>query len=370
MSRRRVDAGDRAGDEDLGAESLCLLEGAYRERFSGHTGGEAEVVLDLGRRAGLATGCLALDHDRLEALGGAVHGRGQPGGATADDHGVVLRCLGLGLDLEQLRDTAELGPHHCLPIDDPERGVVALCRQIAPPLLGLLRDVGLQPPVGDLVAVEEAAQFRAVAVPAMAEHDRSRTLGRGGEALQPAGPADAVCSQLADLLGDRRRSRGEGVVVVRLDSHHPRCLDGAEVDREDGAERDRYLAEEISRVANSDPAMDAVDYPGCLDLSLEHGEECPLVSLVSSELSRAQVDVRGSAADALAIGGVEAGEHADLPELLRRHHPCLLPRHDRKRYCNGARPSSASSAPALSRAACSPRKRRSGGLVVRSAAAR
>ena len=189
--------------------------------------------------------------------------------------------------------------------------------------------------MGDLVAVEEAAQLHAVAVPAVAENDRARTLGRGGEALQPAGAADAVCSQLADLLGDRRRRGGEGVVVVRLDSHHPRCLDGAEVDREDGAERDRYLAEEISRVANSDLAMDAVDHPGCLDLSLEHGEERPLVSLVSSELSRAQVDVGGSAADALAIGGVEAREHADLPDLLRRHHACLLPRHGRKRYCNG-----------------------------------
>ena len=128
--------GRSAGDEDLGAEAPRLLERADRERFSGHTGGEAEVVLDLRRRAGLAAGCLALDHDRLEALGGAVHGRGQPGGAGADDHGVVLRCLGLGLDLEQLRDTAELGPHHCLAVDDPERGVVTLGRQIGPPLLG------------------------------------------------------------------------------------------------------------------------------------------------------------------------------------------------------------------------------------------
>src|SRR4029078_946063 len=115
-----------------------------------------------------------------------------------------------------------------------------------------LRHVGLQPPEGDLVALEEAAQLRAVAVPAVAENDCSRTLGRGREALESAGAADAVCSQPADLLGDRRRRRGEGVIVVRLDPHHPRRLDGAEVDREDGAESDRYLAEEISRVANSD----------------------------------------------------------------------------------------------------------------------
>ena len=114
------------------------------------------------------------------------------------------------------------------------------------------------------------------------------------------------------------------MVVVRLDPHHPRCLDSAEVDREDGAERDRHLAEEVSRVANADPPMDAVDHPRRLDLSLEHGEERALVSLVGGELSRAQIDVGRRATHALAIGGVEAGEDADLPDLLRRHHSCVL----------------------------------------------
>ena len=303
---------------------LACCEGPVRELVSGHARGEAEVVLDPGRRAGLAAGCLALDHDRLEALRGAVHGGGQPGGAAADDHGVVLRCLRLGLDLEQLGDAAQLRPHHGLAVDDPERGVVALGRQVAPPLLGVLRHVGLQPPEGDLVAVEEAAQLRAVAVPAVAEHDRARTLGRGGEALQAAGAADAVCGQLADLLRDRRRCGCERVVVVRLDSHHPRRLGGAEADREDRAQRDRYLAEEVSRACGCRRRADAVDHPGRLDPPLEHGEERPLVSLVGGVLTGAQVDVGCGAADALAIGGIEAGEDADLPDLLRRHHPCLL----------------------------------------------
>ena len=115
------------------------------------------------------------------------------------------------------------------------------------------------------------------------------------------------------------------MVVVRLDPHHPRRLDGAEADREHGAERDRHLAEEVSGVANSDPAVDAVDYPGRLDLPLEHGEERPLVSLVRSELSGAQADVGRRATHALAVGRVEALEHADPADLLRRHHPCLPP---------------------------------------------
>ena len=162
------------------------------------------------------------------------------------------------------------------------------------------------------------------------------------------------------------------MVVVRLDSHHPRRLGCPEADREDRAQGDRHLAEQVPGLAGADDARDAVDHPRRLDLSLEHGEERPLVSLVGGVLSGAQVDVGRRAADALAIGGVEAGEDADLPDLLRRHHPCLL-RATVERYCNGGdrpivRP--ASSAPALSRAACSARKRRSGGLVVRSAAIR
>ena len=124
------------------------------------------------------------------------------------------------------------------------------------------------------------------------------------------------------------------MVVVRLDPHHPRRLDGAEADREDGAERDRHLAEEVSRVADADPAVDPVDDPGRLDLSLEHGEERALVSLVRSELPSAQVDVGRRATDALAVGRVEALEHADPADLLRRHHPCLPPAMV-ERYCNG-----------------------------------
>ena len=119
-------------------------------------------------------------------------------------------------------------------------------------------------------------------------------------------------------------------------------------------------------------ALDPVDHPGRLDLPLEHGEERPLVSLVGGVLARAQVDVGCGAADALAIGGVEAGEHADLPDLLRRHHSCLLLATvgTLLQLRRPADRQSASVAAALSRAACSARKRRSGGLVVRSAAAR
>ena len=136
----------------------------------------------------------------------------------------------------------------------------------------------------------------------MAEHDRARTLGLRGKALQAAGAADAVGGELADLLARSRRRRGDRVVVVRLDPHHARGLGGAEADREDGAERDRHLAEDVARVALADDALDAVDEPHRLDAAVEHREERPLVALVSRELARAEADVGRGAADALALG--------------------------------------------------------------------
>ena len=99
LVRRSVDARDRAGDEDLGAEPARLLKRAARERVAGDARREAEVVLDPRRRARLATGRLALDHDRPQPLGGAVDGGRQPGGPRADDHRVVLRGHRLGRDV-------------------------------------------------------------------------------------------------------------------------------------------------------------------------------------------------------------------------------------------------------------------------------
>jgi hypothetical protein len=102
LMRCGVDAFDRAGDEDLGAEPVCLLERTARERFTGDARGEAEVVLDPGGRARLAARRLTLDDDRTEPLGGAVDGGCQPGGPCADDHRVVLRGCRLGRDVEEL----------------------------------------------------------------------------------------------------------------------------------------------------------------------------------------------------------------------------------------------------------------------------
>ena len=93
---RGVDADDRAGDEDLGAEPPRLLQRAAGELVARHPGGEAEVVLDPRGGAGLAAGRLALDHDRAQALRRAVDGGRQARRPGADDDRVVVGALGLG----------------------------------------------------------------------------------------------------------------------------------------------------------------------------------------------------------------------------------------------------------------------------------
>jgi len=67
----------------LGHGTACELPAA-------DAGREAEVVLDAPRRAGLAPQGRALDHERIEALRGAVDRRAQAGGAGADHDEVDL----------------------------------------------------------------------------------------------------------------------------------------------------------------------------------------------------------------------------------------------------------------------------------------
>ena len=127
-ARGCVDAGDRARDEHLGPEPLRLLMGAAAELLARDAGGEAEVVLDPRRRAGLPAGRLALDDDRAQALGGAVDGRGETGRSAADHDGVVLGVGGLRLQAEPVGHLSERR------LDDrPAVGEADLRRRARPP---------------------------------------------------------------------------------------------------------------------------------------------------------------------------------------------------------------------------------------------
>src|SRR5437764_1401067 len=78
-----------APDHQLGPELLRLVVGTVRQVLAGDPGGEAEVVLDTGARARLATGGGGLEHEDVESLRRAVHRRREPGGSRADDHQVA-----------------------------------------------------------------------------------------------------------------------------------------------------------------------------------------------------------------------------------------------------------------------------------------
>ncbi len=82
-------AGDVARGEDLGAELDGLPAGPVGELGAGHAVGEAEVVLDPRRLAGLAAGRLPLDQQGAQPLRRAVDGGAETGRPATDDDEVV-----------------------------------------------------------------------------------------------------------------------------------------------------------------------------------------------------------------------------------------------------------------------------------------
>jgi hypothetical protein len=282
----RVDAGDRAGDEDLGAEAARLLQGAAGQLVAGDAGGKAEVVLDPGGGAGLAAGSLALDDDRPQSLGGAVDGGREAGWPGTDDHRVVFGGGGLGVHAEQVRDPAQARPHRGLAVDDADRRPVFGVRQWAFPQLRFVSRLAGDPAEGDLVAVEEAAQLGAGRVPAVADDDRPRRWRIGREPLQALRATHPICREPPDLLGDVRDGGCQRVVGVGIDPHQPRRLGGAESDREDGAEDDRHLAEDVADDPLADHPLDPVGRLDRLDAPVEDGIDRPLVTLLRGELAR------------------------------------------------------------------------------------
>ena len=202
-----VDPRDLARDEDLGTEPPRLLQRPAGKLVAGDARREAEVVLDPGRGARLAARGLALDHDRPQALRGAVDRGREAGRAGADDHRVVLGCGRLGAEAEQLRDAAKLRPHDGLAADDADRRQVVARRQRAAPLLGGVGLVGLEPGERDLVAVEEAPQVGARRVEPVPDDDRAWRRRLRGDALQAARARSSGGREPADLLA-RRRARG------------------------------------------------------------------------------------------------------------------------------------------------------------------
>ena len=179
---------DRARHEDLGAEPARLLQRAARQLVAGHARREAEVVLDPRRRAGLAAGRLALDHDRPQPLRRAVHGRGEARGPGADDDRVVLRGRGSVPRPSSSATRRSCGRTTVLPSRSRIAGRSASAAAARRPRRSSASGVvGREPLEADLVAVEEAPQLGAGAGPSGAR-PRSRAAGAGRRRF-PAGRA-------------------------------------------------------------------------------------------------------------------------------------------------------------------------------------
>ena len=89
----------------------------------------------------------------------------------------------------------------------------------------------------------------------------------------------------SDFGGDRRLDGRDRVVVARLDAHHAGALGGAEADREQGAERDRHLAQDCAGQPLAQQTLDPVDQLDDLDATGEHPEHRGFVALVCRELA-------------------------------------------------------------------------------------
>ncbi len=146
----------RLGGEDLDAEAARLVQRAPGEVGAAESAGEAEVVLDPRALPGLPAGRVALDHQRLQPLGGSVDRGGQAGRAAADDDQVVEGQLRLRLEADLLgdRDVGWVGQVGTVREEEQREGGSLNPGQLHQ-LVGLGAALDVQPPVGHLVARQE-----------------------------------------------------------------------------------------------------------------------------------------------------------------------------------------------------------------------
>ena len=123
------------GGGGAGAELARLGDGAAGQLRAADPRREAEVVLDPARGPGLAAEHGALDHQRVEPLGGAVDGGAEPGRAAAEDQQVDLLAVGqLQPDPQRPRELAVARPLQLGAARQPhQRQLLRVERRRSPP---------------------------------------------------------------------------------------------------------------------------------------------------------------------------------------------------------------------------------------------
>ncbi len=207
--------------QQLGAEAAGLVGRAAGEVRAGQAGGEAEVVLDEARLAGLAARRLALDHDGPQSLGCAVDGGAEAGGAAADDDEVVVVLRRLARDAEalgELEDRRALEDRAVL--EQRDRQAVVVDARDAQQLARLAVALDVQPARRHAVAGEEVAQVVRVLREAVPDDAHAARLERRPRL---PGRQEILDDREELLLG--RVPRLEEVVVQRdLVDRRDRCL--------------------------------------------------------------------------------------------------------------------------------------------------
>ncbi len=88
-TRRGLQQRDFGGNRHDRAEFRSLRVRTARQRFAGNARGEAQIVLDARRRAGLPAERVRIQHQDRQTFGRGVYGSREPCGAGADDRGVI-----------------------------------------------------------------------------------------------------------------------------------------------------------------------------------------------------------------------------------------------------------------------------------------
>ncbi len=205
-------ADDLLRGQDLGPQASGLGHRAAGEVGARQAGGKAQVVVDTGRGPGLAARCLPLHHERLESLGGPVHGSGQPGRTATHDDQVVVRQRGLRAQPDLRCDLGVGRRHQRRAVGEhdqrlPGRVHAGARRELG----GFLLRLGVQPAIRDLVAGEVVLDRMGEGRPAMAD-DADAVVRRPERGLPVA--QHVLEDRVQPIL---RRIPGLEQVVVELD---------------------------------------------------------------------------------------------------------------------------------------------------------